>query len=144
MRIDDFSSVAMNAPTGRASTARPVSPTMAELLQRYDVVRKACARGRVARRDAGQAYRDAKVNYDRAFATARLEVLRGASQTTVDERKDRATLNTIDSLVALEASRELRSYTAAVLRSLESEWEALTSLAHAFNREMKLESGLDT
>lgn len=123
------------------TATRPVSPTMNALLQRFDVVQQACARGRIARRDSGIAFRDAKVDHDRAFAEARLEALRGPSRTTADERRDRATLDTMDSLTALETARELRSHTTTALRSLEAEWETLQALAHTFNRELKLEAG---
>lgn len=117
---------------------RPVSPTLRELLALREGLAKRRRVWEEERRQRLLAEADAKRAYEKAKAEAYLRHPDG----TVAERTSRATLDIMEEFAELHEAVALRRSADGAGRTLEKEYEALTAMIHAYNREIRSEMDL--
>ena len=134
-----FASLVGDAPvrTPEAPTKdeRPISPTIQALIDRYDALRQDVDRLLEADKRARERELDAIV----LFKGVEAEALREHEGLRSDQCKAQATIDTLAELKKLEAAKARRRLISEQLRVGEKEFDALAALAHAYNRECRVE-----
>ena len=124
--------------------AGEMTPTITALVTRYDVLREAAQKGRAVLKQRREAEQLADAAFAMAHETKYLEsafMHEDGRKAQVDERKAWTTIHTMDEYTAKITATSLRRSASESLRLLEKEFDTLSSIAHAYNRELKTFDG---
>lgn len=113
-----------------------LSPALLELLHRRDELKRLIDRGICEYKTAAESEANLNTQHEREFAEAYLK-----AEGPVKERECRAKLETMTSYSALQVAIALRRSAKAAVDARQKDLDALSALAHAHNREIRVLGG---